>query len=126
MSQFIVCTDAGLSSNTNRYFNSYGKADATRDFITTQSVKKLKAHLKKWALAPEGWRLSGSDGRTTYNVNELDEAECLDRISFPGLMQKARGMPSRSMNSPISTMGRGRFSLLTPNCLSSSASSISK
>ena len=82
MSRFIVCTDAGLSSNTNRYFNSYGKADATRDFITTQSVKKLKAHLKKWALAPEGWRLSGSDGRTTYNVNELDEAECLDRIYY--------------------------------------------
>ena len=82
MSQFIVCTDAGLSSNTNRYFNSYGKADATRDFITTQSVKKLKAHLKKWALAPEGWRLSGSDGRTIYNVNELDEAECLDRIYY--------------------------------------------
>lgn len=82
MSRFIVCTDAGLSSNTNRCFNSYGKADATRDFITTQSVKKLKAHLKKWALAPEGWRLSGSDGRTTYNVNELDEAECLDRIYY--------------------------------------------
>lgn len=82
MSRFIVCTDAGLSSNTNRYFNSYGKADAPRDFITTQSVKKLKAHLKKWALAPEGWRLSGSDGRTTYNVNELDEAECLDRIYY--------------------------------------------
>ena len=82
MSQFIVCTDAGLSSNTNRYFNSYGKADATRDFITTQSVKKLKAHLKKWALAPEGWRLSGSDGRTTYNVDELDEAECLDWIYY--------------------------------------------
>ncbi len=82
MSRFIVCTDAGLSSNTNRYFNSYGKADATRDFITTQSVKKLKAHLKKWALAPEGWLLSGSDGRTTYNINELDEAECLDRIYY--------------------------------------------
>ena len=82
MSRFIVCTDAGLSSNTNRYFNSYGKADATRDFITTQSVKKLKAHLKKWALAPEGWLLSGSDGRATYNVNELDEAECLDRIYY--------------------------------------------
>lgn len=82
MSQFIVCTDAGLSSNTNRYFNSYDKADGTRDFITAQSVKKLKAHLKKWALAPEGWRLSGSDGRTTYNVNELDEAECLDRIYY--------------------------------------------
>ena len=40
MSRFVVCTDAGLSSNTNRYFNNYDKANGTRDFITTQSVKK--------------------------------------------------------------------------------------
>lgn len=39
MSQFIVCTDAGLSSNSNRYFNNYDKEDGTRDFITTQSDK---------------------------------------------------------------------------------------
>ncbi len=82
MSQFIVCTDAGLSSNTNRYFNNYDKADATRDFITTQSVKKLKAHLKKWALAPEGWRLCGSDGQSTYHIKDLDEEECLNRIYY--------------------------------------------
>lgn len=82
MSQFIVCTDAGLSSNTNRYFNQYDKEDGTRDFITTQSVKKLKGYLKKWALAPEGWRLFGSDSRTTYNMEELDEEECLDRIYY--------------------------------------------
>ncbi len=82
MSQFIVCTDAGLSSNANRYFNNYDKEDATRDFITTQPVKKLKGHLKKWALAPQGWLLSGSDGRTTYNIEELDEEESLDRIYY--------------------------------------------
>lgn len=82
MSQFIVCTDAGLSSNTNRYFNNYDKADGARDFITTQSVKKLKAHLKKWALAPDGWRLSGSDGRAIYNIDGLDERECLDRTYY--------------------------------------------
>lgn len=82
MSQFIVCTDAGLSSSTNRYFNNYDKADGTRDFITTQSVKKLKAHLKKWALAPDGWRLSGIDGRAIYNIDELDEGECLDKVYY--------------------------------------------
>jgi len=82
MSQFIVCTDAGLSSNTNRYFNNYDKEDATRDFITTQPVKKLKGHLKKWALAPQGWLLSGSDGRAAYNIEELDEEESLDRIYY--------------------------------------------
>ncbi len=82
MPQFIVCTDAGLSSNANRYFNNYDKEDATRDFITTQPVKKLKGHLKKWALAPQGWLLSGSDGRTAYNIEGLDEEESLDRIYY--------------------------------------------
>jgi len=90
MSQFIVCTDAGLSSNTNRYFNNYDKEDGTRDFITTQPVKKLKGHLKKWALDPQGWRLSGSDGRTAYNIEELDEDECLDRIYYKSRWTKEK------------------------------------
>ena len=42
-SKFIVCTDAGLSSAANRKFND--KQD--RAFITTQSIKKLKKHLKE-------------------------------------------------------------------------------
>jgi hypothetical protein len=46
LSKFIVCTDAGLASNANRKFND--KDD--RAFITTQSIKKLKAYLKEWAL----------------------------------------------------------------------------
>ena len=50
LSKFIVCTDAGLSSTENRKFND--KKD--RAFITTQSVKKLKKHLKEWALDPTG------------------------------------------------------------------------
>ena len=79
MSQFIVCTDAGLSSNSNRYFNNYDKEDGTRDFITTQSVKKLKQHLKKWALDPGGWKLSGSNGCTCYNLDELDEKEDVEK-----------------------------------------------
>lgn len=81
-SQFIVCTDAGLSSNANRYFNNYDKEEATRDFITTQSVKKLKRHLKEWALSSTGWRLSGSNGRTTYDIDQLDEDKCLDNIYY--------------------------------------------
>ena len=42
LSKFVVCTDGGLSSNDNRKFNN--KND--RAFITTQSIKKLKKHLK--------------------------------------------------------------------------------
>jgi len=46
LSKFVVCTDAGLSSHENRLYNSMGD----RAFITTQSIKKLKKHLKEWAL----------------------------------------------------------------------------
>lgn len=57
LSKFIVCTDAGLSSNQNRIYNTKGK----RAFVTTQSIKKLKKFLKDWALDPAGWRTPGSN-----------------------------------------------------------------
>ncbi len=66
LSKFVVCTDAGLSSADNRRFNNIGQ----RAFITTQSLKKLKKHLKEWALKPEGWLLGSSS-----NVFNLDQIE---------------------------------------------------
>lgn len=67
LSKFIVCTDAGLASEDNRKFNDKDG----RAFITTQSIKKLKEHLRKWALAPDGWKLPGSE--KTYDISKLDE-----------------------------------------------------
>ena len=67
LSKFIVCTDAGLSSEANRKFNNYGE----RSFITTQSIKKLKAELKDWCLDPKGWELEGS--KKKYDISELDD-----------------------------------------------------
>jgi transposase len=67
LSKFIVCTDAGLASAENRKFNDKDG----RAFITTQSIKKLKAHLKKWALAADGWKLPGSE--KDYDISKLDE-----------------------------------------------------
>lgn len=67
LSKFVVCTDAGLASNSNRKFNTKGD----RAFVTTQSIKKLKESLKKWALDPKGWKLSGSS--KTYDISKLDE-----------------------------------------------------
>lgn len=81
LSKFVVCTDAGLSSATNRHFNDYEDDNSSRSFITTQSVKKLKAHLKKWALDPEGWVLCGNDS-ATYNLTELDEEKDKDKIFY--------------------------------------------
>ncbi|HZK69968.1 MAG TPA: IS1634 family transposase [Clostridia bacterium] len=69
LSKFIVCTDAGLSSTENRKFNN--KKD--RAFITTQSLKKLKKHLRQWALDTTGWYLTGTD--KTYDIGMLDQDE---------------------------------------------------
>ena len=67
LSKFVVCTDAGLSSDINRKFNNYGE----RSFITTQSIKKLKKELKEWCLKPTGWCLEGSNKK--YNISELED-----------------------------------------------------
>lgn len=76
LSRIVVCTDAGLASNDNRNFND--KED--RAFITTQSVKKLKKHLREWALSPDGWRLPGK--KKTYDIANLDEAEGNNNIYY--------------------------------------------
>lgn len=82
LSKFVVCTDAGLASNDNRRFNDMND----RAFITTQSVKKLKSHLKSWALDPEGWLLSNdinhSKAIKTYNITALDEEKDKDKIFY--------------------------------------------
>lgn len=70
-SKFVVCTDAGLSSMQNRKFNS----TSNRAFITTQSIKKLKAHLKQWCLDPQGWRAEGYD--TVFNISSLESNEAV-------------------------------------------------
>jgi transposase len=77
LSKFVVCTDAGLSSVANRKFNDKGG----RAFITTQSIKKLKKHLKEWALSNTGWRLS-EDGRA-YDISKIDDTD--ERCKYTGL-----------------------------------------
>ena len=69
LSKFIVCTDAGLASTDNRKFNNKDE----RAFITTQSIKKLKKHLKEWALTKTGWKLSGD--LKEYDISKLEESE---------------------------------------------------
>ena len=68
LSRFVVCTDAGLSSHENRLYNSMGN----RAYVTTQSIKKLKNHLKEWALDPTGWTSTNHTEGKTKNINLLD------------------------------------------------------
>jgi transposase len=89
LSRFIVCTDAGLASESNRKFNNKGE----RAFITTQSIKKLKSHLKEWALDPKGWSLDGS--RKTYDITELDETNDENKIFHKERWIKEGGLEQR-------------------------------
>ena len=82
MSKFVVCTDAGLSSATNRFFNSYDKEDGLRGYITTQSVKTLKQKLQEWCLADDGWTLDGDASKTEYKLSELDEEADKDKVFY--------------------------------------------
>jgi transposase len=76
VSKFVVCTDAGLSSTANRKFNDIGN----RAFITTQSVKKLKVYLQKWALDEKGWKTA--ENSDVYDVSKLDEEKDFDKIFY--------------------------------------------
>ena len=89
LSKFIVCTDAGLASADNRKFND--KED--RAFITTQSLKKLKKHLKEWALDPIGWQLE--DDIKTYDITGLDEDKFKDKIFYKERWIKEDGLEQK-------------------------------
>lgn len=81
LERIIVCTDAGLSSKSNRKFNDRSiNKERLRSFITTQSVKQLPAYLKDFALDPDGWRLIGDE--RSYNLNEIDYSEYYNRIFY--------------------------------------------
>ena len=89
LSKFVVCTDAGLASTANRKFNN--KKD--RAFITTQSVKKLKKHLKEWALNPDGWYLD-TDIKT-YDISKINEEKYKDKIFYKERWIKENGLEQK-------------------------------
>ena len=79
--EFVMCTDAGLSSGTNRVYNDTDR----RKFITVQSVKtlpnkdskeakkmKVSGKIKDWALADDGWRMYG-DAETLYTLEQIKD-----------------------------------------------------
>ena len=95
-SKFVVCTDAGLASNTNRKFNNM----SGRSFITVQSIKRLKLYLKQWALdLTSGWKLYGSD--KTYNISKLRENEELMERYYDKTFYKERWINENGLEQRI-------------------------
>ena len=84
-SEFVVCTDAGLASNSNRKFNNKNN----RKYVTTQSLKKLKEFLKEWSIdLSKGWKLSGYD--KTFDISSLKDNEELISKYYDKVFYKER------------------------------------
>lgn len=89
LSEFIVCTDAGLASTENRKFN----AISGRSYIVTQSLKTLKGFLQEWALEPDGWKINDSD--EIYNINEIDQKAHKNSIFYKERWINENGLEQR-------------------------------
>lgn len=75
ITKFVVCTDAGLASKENREFNIQKNCS----YIVTQSLKKIKKHIKDWALNPEGWSKGDSTGLDISSVMKaVDDGETFE------------------------------------------------
>lgn len=84
-SKFIVCTDAGLASNSNRKFNNKNN----RKYVTTQSLKKLKSFLKDWSIdLSKDWHLSGYN--KTFDISKLRYDEDLIKKFYDKVFYKER------------------------------------
>lgn len=79
MNEYIVSTDAGLASESNRRYNM---AEG-RDYIAVQSLPSLPAKDQDMALDPRGWRVAFRDNklppidpqnpeREIFNLKEID------------------------------------------------------
>ena len=89
LSEFIVCTDAGLASYSNRKFN----AIQGRNYVVTQSLKKLKGHIKEWAMDKNHWHLQNS--KKEYNIDEIDEVLYRDKIFYKERWINENGLEQR-------------------------------
>lgn len=89
LSKFIVCTDAGLASNANRMYNNI----QNRSFIVTQSLKKIKGHIKEWALSNDGWHTLKS--KREINFENIDKSSDNEEIYYKERWIKENGLEQR-------------------------------
>ena len=79
LNEFVISTDAGLSSEDNRRYNM----TEGREYIAVQSLPKLSGDDQRMALDPHGWHIAFRDSRLgplcpedpakdTFNLDEID------------------------------------------------------
>lgn len=79
LNEFVISTDAGLSSEDNRRYNM----TEGREYIAVQSLPKLSEDNQKMALDPRGWHIAFRESKhgpicpedpaqDTFNLDEID------------------------------------------------------
>lgn len=89
LSKFVVCTDAGLASNENRKFNNI----QNRSYIVTQSLKKIKGHLKEWSISSNGWHTLNSTKE--INLEDIDKSGDNEEIYYKERWINENGLEQR-------------------------------
>ncbi len=87
--EFVFCSDSGLGSKNNRFFNSFGN----RSYVITHSLKKIKKEDKKLALSPTQFRKIGSN--KFIDLRTIDEN---DEETFNTLFYKEIPMVTGNMD----------------------------
>lgn len=78
LSEFVVCTDAGLGSIDNRIYNT----SEGRNYIVTQSIPMLPRLIREWALEKTGWRRFGDRDDRTYDISTLNLEQEKDSLYY--------------------------------------------
>ncbi len=69
LGNLIMITDAGIAGNDNRMFN----AGVGRDFIVTESIKKLDNKTKEIIFKGDHWYILGDKSNTSFTTDEIKE-----------------------------------------------------
>ena len=77
-SQFIFCSDAGLASKKNKILNHLGG----RNFVITQSLKKLKEDEREIALKPTQFRKIGDNKFIDLSELNEDDPEVYETVYY--------------------------------------------
>lgn len=89
LQKFVYCADAGLGSNKIKKFHN----TKNHSYIVTQSLKKLKKHLKEWSLDPIGWSLPGSNQK--IDLRETDQTSKNKSIYYKERWINENGLEER-------------------------------
>lgn len=87
--KYVYCSDAGLGSKAIKKFHN----TPNHAYVVTQSIKKLKGHLKEWALDPTGWKLP--DSKIEIDLTEIDPSSNNKSIYYKERWINENGLEER-------------------------------